>query len=525
MAIKSFFLKFIGAACTLAALILTPTFSFAVLYHVDPSGSNTAGDGSTLKPWASLSYACSRVKQASSTIVINPGTYTDSAQCVLNPGVSIRGAGKDQTVIKSSLSDWYIWANSNPPVEGNQTISGFKIDGNNKTLAHGIWVTGRHHFNIDNVDLVSIKATAIQLQGYDYWPNNDAQAIYPPNPPPGHASGCTVSNVTIRGCSGPIPTAALWVQSVEDTTFDNVVIDESAGTGGQGNTFKSWPGWMRRCTIRNSTFTVNPALSMDAITIEFFNLGEDNEIYNSTFNEGYISLVQGQGSNSAWNLKFHDNRLINTMPLGYAHEIAVDHIDFYNNYITVQSLGVWSSKYVLSNIRIRNNVIYNTKGQGIVVQNLSSNGLESVEIYNNVIDTTYQDPKAGILVSLGDTASITNLKIKNNIILNQGFGVQFGGPNVRGITSPEVTYNNFFNVKTHVSDGGTTSPRVTNNLSVDPALTATGNRSDTYYRLRSSSPMIDAGTNVSLPFQGSAPDIGAFEFGSLSPPTRLHIVP
>ncbi len=72
------------------------------------TGTNSTGDGSQGKPWASLSYACSKAKLFGDTIVINPGAYTDSAQCILYPGVNISGAGKDRTAIKSNYSDWYI---------------------------------------------------------------------------------------------------------------------------------------------------------------------------------------------------------------------------------------------------------------------------------------------------------------------------------------------------------------------------------------------------------------------------------
>ncbi len=520
MSMKNLSLKLLWVMLIPAALALSPGLSSAATYYVDPAGTNSTGDGSQGKPWASLSYACSKAKLFGDTIVINPGAYTDSAQCILYPGVNISGAGKDRTVIKSNYSDWYIRADSNPPVEGNQTISGFKIDGNNKTLAHGIWVTGRHHFTINNVDLVSIKTRAIQLQGYDYWPNNDAQYFNPPNPPPGHASGITISNVTITGCSGSgTGGQSLFIQSIEDSIFDNIVIDESAGTGGLGNPFQSWPGWMRRCTIRNSTFSVNPSLSMDAITSEMFNLEEGNEIYNNTYNEGYISFVGGVIGTGSFVLKFHDNRLINKAPLGYAHEIAVDNLDFYNNYITTQSLGIWSSPYVLTNIRIRNNIIYNTKGQGITIMNVPPSapgtvkqGINGLKIYNNVIDTSYQG-STGIAVTM-DGVTLTNLEIKNNVIMNETTGVYLGP----GVINPVVSWNNFWNVTNKTTGNG--------NMSVNPQFIASGNRYDTYYTLSPGSPLIDAGTNVGLPFQGSAPDIGAFEFGNtIGPPSNLRVVP
>ena len=67
-------------------------------FYVAPNGSNS-NDGSEASPWANLSYACGRVQTAGAGIVLKAGTYSDNAQCVLRPKVSIVGAGKAQVTI------------------------------------------------------------------------------------------------------------------------------------------------------------------------------------------------------------------------------------------------------------------------------------------------------------------------------------------------------------------------------------------------------------------------------------------
>jgi hypothetical protein len=512
---------------TMIALLLSLSSihsALATTFYISPNGNNSSGNGSAEKPWASLSYACSRVRTAGDTIYINAGSYTDSTQCNLAVGVNVKGAAKSHTTNNSKLNDWYILANSNPPIDSRQTISGLTIDGSNRTLAHGISIIGRNYVTVDDMDFIHIRATAIKLEGYDWWSGADQER--PPVPPPGYAVGCILSNIRIIGCSDVNYQTAMWVQSIRDTLIDNVVIDESASTGGKGNALKSWPGWVNHCIIRNSTFTVNPATSSDAITMEIWNFENDTQVYNNTFNEGYVSLVSGRKNGGACSLIFRDNKLLNTTPLGFAHELAVEDVDFYNNYITKESLGVWPAGHMynldgMSNIRIHNNIIYNTKGQSIVIQNApASVVMNNIMIYNNVLDTTDATwPKAGVLISASNT--ISNLKIINNIFTNLSCAVYLYG-STSSIQSPVISYNDFYSVAASIN---ATAPGaiISNNLSLDPQFSKAEIR-PRYYVLSTSSPLISAGTDVGLPFSGSAPTIGAFEPYLLIAPSNLRVL-
>lgn len=515
-------------AGALFGMLCIATLGEAATYTVSPSGSNTGGDGSTARPWATLSYACSKVKTAGDTIYLNAGTYNDSVQCVLAPGVNIQGAGKTQTTIYSSLNDFYISAVSVPHASGNQKISGFKLDGNNRTLAKGINITGRSYVTVDNVDFNKIRSNAIKLQGIEWWTNADQD--WPAVPPPVYAKGCNVTNVKMTGCSDVNYQASFWVQSVENLLIDNVVIDESVATGGKGNALKSWPGWFRSSTIRNSSFTVDQANPGEIISIEIWNFEKDCEVYNNTFTGGFVSLVSGRKDGGTWALKMHDNTLINTKPFGVAHELSVDDTDFYNNYIVGEALGIWAASHMynmdgMSNIRVHHNTIYNTNSQGIVLQNgPAAVPFDNIQIYNNVIDTTNRTwPDAGITVSPNRATNFTNVKIMNNIFNNLTYGVYFYGGNSSKVISPRITYNDFFNVTTQVGNDGATSPVISNNLTVDPQFAKTGNRPQ-YYKLLPTSPLINKGTNVGLTYTGAAPEIGAFELSTIAAPKNLRIV-
>jgi hypothetical protein len=58
----------------LLSLNHSPSAAQGQIYYVDKGGSDTTGDGSLLKPWASIIYAATQV-QAGDTVLINPGTY------------------------------------------------------------------------------------------------------------------------------------------------------------------------------------------------------------------------------------------------------------------------------------------------------------------------------------------------------------------------------------------------------------------------------------------------------------------
>ncbi len=100
----------------------------------------------------------------------------------------------------------------------------------------------------------------------------------------------------------------------------------------------------------------------------------------------------------------------------------------------------------------------------------------------------------------------TGRVLKNNIFVNCGWGIQAGN------TGIAHSNNMFYGVPSNAGGtlvtAGTDSTYVlapTETTTVNPMLNAD-------YTLQSTSPAIDAGAYVGLPFQGKAPDIGAFEY-------------
>ena len=156
---------------------------------------------------------------------------------------------------------------------------------------------------------------------------------------------------------------------------------------------------------------------------------------------------------------------------------------------------------------VRNNVAWKNKAAGFYA-NHSSGGntwLNNTSYMNgaqyNMLASPPGDSDATIILS-GALAH----KMRNNI------GFPNKNTNMGGVDTMFNTWDlNITEAATHfasTSDAGVMGPR-----QADGSLPAVD-----YLKLKTGSPLIDKGTDVMLPFVGSAPDLGADEFGAVKPP-------
>jgi hypothetical protein len=136
---------------------------------------------------------------------------------------------------------------------------------------------------------------------------------------------------------------------------------------------------------------------------------------------------------------------------------------------------------------IHNNVIYGCDDSGIYCLLTT----DSLKIMNNTIEGN----GFGINIQHGSSGSV----VGNNIIVNNNVGIY-----VYNQVS-DILFNNVWNNATNYS------PNVagTGDISLDPQFVNLGAHD---YHLTSGSPGINAGTDMGLPYNGAAPDIGAFEY-------------
>ena len=487
-------------------VLAMPYMVQAQTFYISTSGNNTTGDGSRDNPWNSLSYACSRVKTPGDIIYINAGTYTDNNTCNLAVGVSVQGAGKNLVTINSYIGNWYIKAVSDSFIEGNQSISGFTLNGGNspddRKLKSAIYVSKRHNVSIHDMRFQNIlnngHTGAIYFYGsVSSW---DLDNKVPPNQ---WLKGCSFYNNEVYNCSNRPSNnpdgnnGAIRLTGVENIKIYNNVFNESQ-TAGQ--CIKGVVGWLKGAKIYNNTFRVadNSIERRWNLGIELWNVCGDTEINNNKFYNGWCSFVSGQKLDGTYSLYFHDNEIYNA----HLNEFSVNDCLIEKNYFEgYQSDDFWagggidlwqtwaSSKSTIKNWTARNNVFYNSKHAAIYITDKKKGNVtfENINIYNNVIDGVQGN---GVQILGVSGSNYNNFNIKNNIILNY---------RNKSISKNIVIRN--YNVSHNFLDAN------------NPQLNYSGNRPVPYYRAsRPTSNIVDAGTDVGIPYAGSAPDIGAYEY-------------
>jgi hypothetical protein len=163
------------------------------------------------------------------------------------------------------------------------------------------------------------------------------------------------------------------------------------------------------------------------------------------------------------------------------------------------------------------NVIYDCTS-GITIED----GATSVVVRNNLIydlHTTVQDPNAtssnmgAIHVVQGNGVDIWNNTVHNapvnslifitsltDVVIQNNIFNDCGSIHNEGMSGKTVDHNCWYNCTETISGTG--------DVTSDPLFT---NEGADDYTLSASSPCIDAGTDVGLPYNGSAPDMGSFE--------------
>ncbi|QHG14830.1 right-handed parallel beta-helix repeat-containing protein [Nostoc sp. ATCC 53789] len=516
--------------------------------YVSPTGSDTGGDGSLGKPLRTLAYAAKRVQPNQNyTIYLNAGVYRETEATVLPPGVNIEGAGESSVTITSNgaipapgintgSTDWSLWhygsiiqlvspsySGSSPrygapsemveATDGNQTLSGFTIDGNGKIIKAGVWVENRNNVTMHNVTFKDFQHSgAVFTRGNMWWFVPLPEGKWMKNTT---IHDCTFINSAADGVSGG-STGNLRLGGLDGADIYNITIRENKGYGIKF----IHVGHLRNVKIHDCDIQVpevDSQWSEDA-SIELWNLSYGNEIYNVTCNT-WLSMVNHAVMNDYQptathpsNLKMRNVRIkdIDGQSVKESIEVALSGVEISDSYFQDKGFGIaiwggkaWGGSIENHNINIHNNIFANVarkvqfgfgNSTAVFIPDLATN----IKIHNNVFDT------------LGNSLQLNSadkISIKNNVFLNsQGDDVQGGNNiaftnNLRRNTNPaKPTWQIRFAANA-------------TNIQGDPRFTGTGDRWNSYYKAASSrSLMVDRGTNVGLPYSGSAPDIGRWEW-------------
>lgn len=156
---------------------------------------------------------------------------------------------------------------------------------------------------------------------------------------------------------------------------------------------------------------------------------------------------------------------------------------------------------------VRNNVAWKNKSSGFYANHSTGgNTWYNNTSYNN--GTQYNMLASSFDSSGNVTGTITLSGAKAHIMRNN-IGFPNKNANMGGVDTAFNTWDlNITEASTDfasTSDTGCTGPR-----EADGSLPA----ACTFLHLKAGSPLIDKGTNVGLPYNGAAPDLGAYEFGA-----------
>ncbi|HMK04437.1 MAG TPA: T9SS type A sorting domain-containing protein [Ferruginibacter sp.] len=547
-------------------LLFLSAASFAATYYISPTGNDVTGNGTISNPWKTLRKATQTVTASGNIIHVNAGTYIETQTSFLAPGVNIEGAGNTNTIIKAGMTGQFstlLSLDSPNGINGAQSVSQLTFDGQyvNEIIyvtSIGIFVTGRSNVLIHDCRIINFRNRGVIFDG------NDAND--PVTDPGNYATGNKFYNNTVLNSAennGSFGTGLLNIGSqMGMEIYSNTMIQDQRPDFKNGWPIKPWNnGWLKGVKIYNNTLTKAsykgsfPGQNGDwDFCLEFINV-EGLEIYGNTI-QGSVDLNFSRKGAYAYSAWIHHNN-IGRSPAnpnfenGILLEFRTESVLIEHNIINNVSTGIQFNtrtvnqdggfpnpggtppggySYLLNNT-IRNNLISNLYvgdgsggAGGIVITSESGNDeqINGLHIYNNTIVAKAGDaPAVGLNFSNQENGNATNVNVRNNIVIGFTYTWLAGSQPNPAMSNVTVTHNdafgNGFGNTPHWPGGNPASYTYNNNLSVDPRFV-----SSTNFHLHPTSPVIDRGIDVGLPYYGNAPDMGYAEFNPGGPvPIKL----
>jgi hypothetical protein len=502
----------------------------ATTYYISLSGSDILGTGTITNPWRTLSKATSIVSATGDIIHVTAGTYLETVQCFLKPGVSLEGEGV--TSVIQSTWNWSYQAalvvDAPEGTNGNQSISYLKFDGRSETTPRGISVLGRSNVSIHHCTIVDFKEEGVIFSGTTGY-TGTAPGIY--------ASGNSFHDNILTNCSqfAGFGTGCLGIGGQIGMLIYNNVITQPLRTAPKQI---GWPikyfneGWLKGVKIYNNTIT---KASFDGngwnFCLELFNF-QGLEIYNNNCQGSLDFNFQGNRGTYPWVCYIHDNTIAQPSPNngfvehGLIFEYDVDGALIENNVFRNLAIGLAfycrpgtiTKDFVLQK-NLFDNIGYTTSSQSYFLGGFDAGTnnytIDNFKVYNNTFaGSATNRPNQGISWGSCNTGYIKNIDVRNNILENIIYpSMSMGGTAVKD--NVKYQYNNYRNTDqygigtngVYLPNGIPTNYFNSNNSIANPLFVGGGN-----YTLQAASTMIDAGINVGLPFTGAAPDKGYAEY-------------
>ncbi len=536
-------------------LILTVVLSapaMAATFFVSTTGQDlVTRSGSSTQPWRTVAYAATRVSVVGDTINVGAGTFSESLQISLAPGVSLQGASQTGTILTINTALFPTGAGSlilmasNPIRTEPSTISNLTIDGANKLLGQAVDAFGRSNLTFHHLTVRNCKNWGINVQGGQ---NLRTRAAIPQFVNGVHQTGAYLWPLTISGTSDlPLDTDYVDNVKIYDSTFVNntttpagqhwsygpiyftgvtnlnisrILIDEtlSGGFGIKGT-------WAKNLKISQCDCRMKPKVAGDAdgFAIEAWYVS-GGDIFDNKSNGGISMGIQ-------YDVRIHHNRIV--VPAGggtggYGIEFGgYRSVADYNYFENNGGISVGDA----DTVKVQHNVFRNAIGSIFVSTGDSPagpKGVRNIDIDNNTVDGNrilYNEGAVSFRVMQDPAlATLSNIRIRNNIITNSQQSVPWGGAIslngingactfATGISNVAISNNLFYqNLPGDFTPNcGVPTTQQGNKFATNPLFVGGTTFPASYYRLSPTSPALAAGIFVGLPYNlAGPPDMGAY---------------
>lgn len=469
------------------------TTVYADRYYVSTVGiDDSTRDGqSAATAWASLAFACQQAPGGTDTIYVAAGHYTATQTAYPKSGTTILGEGTAITIIAGSAS----WVLTGTPRQFN--VSNYLISAANsntirisqltlRSAAAAARIDGGIHFErVNQVELDHLHFEEFSWAGA-YLKLSNTYLV--------HDNVFLNASMLRDGYWG----GSLFTRYFNDAQiYNNTITTTSEGGFGY-----------KGSGHRNSKFYNNTVNVFNGFSIESAHENEyDFEIYDNHLN-ATISVPKGGQqadpanggyTHSVW---IHDN-VIND---SYTVEGPRNHMRVNNNFINITPDQLNGRVYTQHGginygpIWIHHNVVVGVD-RGFIWKN---NGTaEGIHVYHNTVYLA-DLPTAGRVLGLSNGTGVAGWTFQNNIIVcDPARPREFYRQDINAEQKVTATHNVLVNV---------TGAPAGNFVDVDPGLQLSGNVPFPYYEPGSASAYaVDRGLDMGMPYQGAAPDIGAFE--------------
>ena len=240
------------------------------------------------------------------------------------------------------------------------------------------------------------------------------------------------------------------------------------------------------------------------------------EIYNNVFN-GMVSVPRSGGQahpsdrgDYTYTVRIHDNIFYGSGGVeGPRNYLEIDHNYFIHKWGNSGRVYEIHGGQNAGPTKIHHNVA--ECSMGFVFKKNELN--ENISILNNTVYLVNSDRNNFPTSFLEVSGEVNNWQVKNNVV----FSVDAQAPNKPSAFSRGSLPETGMNISDNVTWKVTNVPSGTKEA--DPQLALRGKKPEAYYAADgAASYVVDRGTEVGFPFEGTAPDLGAYEWKPAAEP-------